>query len=449
MNNKKLTVMLALISTLIVAIWAWSYGMNATVSTNLPWITYDNVLYVTGLLAIALLSITMILATRPAILEPVFNGLDKIYRLHKWTAILAIIFAVLHWLIEMNDDLIESLLFAHGQPVEAPVSGFVDTMQGLAEDFGEWSFYLVAGMVVLSLLKFFPYKFWRYLHRIMPVLYLLLVFHAAWLTPFSWWQQPIGLLLALLMVAGSVAAMRSLTGHIGRTRRVQGTIKSITASAQGVIQVVCQLGKKWPGHRAGQFAFVRFDRLEGNHPFTIANADKNNGQLTFEIKALGDYTKNLARKITEGQAITVEGPYGRFDLKHHKANAEQIWVAAGIGVTPFLAWLEELQNHPEQVPTAQMHYCTHDGSSDPMVPRLQQLCDNLKSDNSPGISLHIHDSHKGQKITPKDLLNRDAAKKVTEVWYCGPKGLARLLETGLKKILPGSLRFRKEAFEFR
>ena len=126
-----------------------------------------------------------------------------------------------------------------------------------------------------------------------------------------------------------------------------------------------------------------------------------------------------------------------------------LWVAAGIGVTPFLAWLEELQNHPEQVPTAQMHYCTHDGSSDPMVPRLQQLCDNLKSDNSPGISLHIHDSQKGQKITPEDLLNRDAAKKVTEVWYCGPKGLARLLETGLKKMLPGSLRFRKEAFEFR
>ncbi|KAA3639337.1 MAG: ferric reductase [Proteobacteria bacterium] len=444
MNNKKLTIHLTVISTVILAIWAWSYSLNTATANYLPWITYDNILFVTGLMAMALLSITMILATRPAFLEPVFNGLDKIYRLHKWTAILAVIFAVLHWLIEMNDDWLESLLSAYGQPVEAPVSGFVDNMQELAEDLGEWSFYLVAAMVLISLLKFFPYKFWRYLHRIMPILYLLLVFHAAWLTPFSWWQQPIGLLLALLMVAGGIAAIRSLTGQLGRTRRVQGIIQSISTNTQGITQVVCQMDKKWPGHRAGQFAFVSFNRLEGAHPFTIANADNNQGQLTFEIKALGDYTKNLAQKLSTGQAVTVEGPYGRFDFKHRKANAEQIWVAAGIGVTPFLAWLEELQNNPELVPNAQMHYCTNDGNTDPMVTRLQQLCENL-----PGISLHIHDSQKGQKITPKALLNQQPSKKTTEVWYCGPKGLAKLLETGLKQIAPGSLRFRKEAFELR
>ncbi|MFV0543279.1 MAG: ferric reductase-like transmembrane domain-containing protein [Marinicella pacifica] len=444
MNNKKLTIHLTVISTVILAVWAWSYRINVTPYDGLSWLTYDNLLFVTGLMAMALMSITMVLATRPAVLEPVFNGLDKIYRLHKWTALLAVIFAVLHWLTEMNDDWLESLLLVSTQPTEASVSGFVDNMQELAEDLGEWSFYLVAGMVLLSLLKFFPYKFWRYLHRTMPVLYLLLVFHAAWLTPFSWWQQPIGLLLALLMVAGSVAAMRSLTGHIGRNRQVKATIKSISSTTQNVTQVVCQLDKKWPGHRAGQFAFVKFDRLEGAHPFTIANADNNQGQLTFEIKALGDYTQKLAEKLTIGQAVTIEGPYGRFDFKRHKVKAEQIWVAAGIGVTPFLAWLEELHKHPEQMATAQMHYCTHDGITDPMVPRLQQLCKNL-----PGITLQIHDSQKGQKITPQDLLTQEATKRVTEVWYCGPKGLAKLLESGLKKTIPDSLRFRKEAFELR
>lgn len=449
MNNKKLTVILTLISTVIITIWAWSYGMNATANNNLPWLTYDNVLHVTGLMAMSLFSITMILATRPAILEPVFNGLDKIYRLHKWTAIVGVIFAILHWLAEMNDDLIESLLFAHGKSAEVPVSAFVDNMQDLAEDFGEWSFYLVSAMVALSLVKYFPYKFWRYLHRIMPALYLLLVFHAAWLTPFSWWQKPIGLILALLMLAGSIAAIRSLIGHIGRTRRFQGTIMDISTSAHGVTQVVCQLGKKWPGHQAGQFAFVKFNRLEGAHPFTIAHADKNNAQLTFAIKALGDYTNNLAKKLTMGQTITVEGPYGKFDFKRHNTNAEQIWVAAGIGVTPFLAWLEELQNHPELIPTTQMHYCTNDAATDPMVPRLLQLCKNLGLDNSTGIRLQIHDSIKGQKITTQDLLNHDSPKKATEVWYCGPKGLANLLEAGLKKILPGSLRFHQEAFELR
>ncbi len=419
MNNRKLTVTLALMISTIVAIWAWSYDMNATSSNSLPWLTYDNVLYVTGLLAIALLSVTMILATRPAILEPMFNGLDKIYRLHKWTAILAVIFAVLHWLIEMNDDLLESLLYSQGLPIEKPVSGFVDDMQDVAEDIGEWTFYLITALFALTLLKYFPYKFWRYLHRIMPVFYLLLVFHAAWLTPLSWWQQPIGLLLALLMIAGSIAAI-------------------CPAATFGAPHTICNISL------LPISTFVSFNRIEGAHPFTIANADKNNGQLTFEIKALGDYTRNLAKKITQGQAVTIEGPYGRFDFKRHKTNAEQIWVAAGIGVTPFLAWLEELQNHPELVPTAQMHYCTSDGTSDPMLPRLQQLCDNLA-----GISLRVHDSQKGQKITSKALLTRNSSKKTTEVWFCGPTGLAKLLETGLKKTLPGKLLFRKEAFKLR
>jgi len=49
----------------------------------------------------------------------------------------------------------------------------------LAEDIGEWGIYLLLAMLALTLLKFFPYKFWRYLHRMIPVLYLLLVFHAA------------------------------------------------------------------------------------------------------------------------------------------------------------------------------------------------------------------------------------------------------------------------------
>jgi len=444
MNSIKLTVHLTIISILILAIWAWSYGINVMPGYKLAWLTYKNLLYVSGLLTMAFLSITILLATRPTFLEPVFNGLDKIYRLHKWAAIFSIIFAVLHWLIEMNDDWLESFLFAYGQPTEPTISGLVENIQEVAEDVGEWGFYMVTAMVMLSLLKFVPYKFWRYLHRTMPVLYLLLVFHAAWLTPLSWWQQPVGLLLAMLMVAGSLAAMSSLTGNIGKKRRVQGIIKAVSNNPKNITHVVCQLDDKWPGHQAGQFAFVCFNRIEGAHPFTIANADNNNGELTFAIKALGDYTTNLAQKLTTGQTVTVEGPYGRFHFKHHGANTEQIWVAAGIGVTPFLAWLEELQKQPEQIPNIQMHYSTHDGRIDPMVARLQYLCDKL-----PNITLLIYDSQKGQKITSQNLLIHDAQKKVTEIWYCGPNGLAKHLKIGLKKITSGSLHFHQEAFKLR
>ena len=418
--------------------------MNATATASLPWEIYDNSLYLSGLLSIGLMSVTMMLATRPAWLEAPFNGLDQIYRLHKWTGILAVVFAVLHWLIEMGDDLIKSMFGRAGRLPEQDFSGFVDMMRDGAEAIGEWAVYLVVAMLVLTLWKQFPYKLWRYLHRAMPVLYLLLVFHAVWLAPLVWWQQPVGLLMALLLTGGSFVSILSLRGKVGQSRQVQGTIKSISTSATGIIEVECQLEKKWQGHRAGQFAFVTFDCSEGAHPFTIASSDQGNGQVSFQIKALGDYTKRLDRQLKIGQSITVEGPYGKFNLKQCKPNATQIWVAGGIGVTPFLAWLEELKNQPEYSPVAQMHYSTSNSATDPFVTRLEKACSGL-----PGIQLHIHDSHQGNKLTADQLLTQHSKKDAMEVWFCGPTGWAKILEKELQERLPGALLFRQEAFELR
>jgi len=418
--------------------------MNSSASASLPWMIYDNSLYLSGLLAIGLMSITMMLATRPAWLEAPFNGLDKIYRLHKWTGILAVIFAASHWLIEMGDDVIKAMFGRGGRLPEQDFSGFVDMMRDGAEAVGEWAVYLLFAMLVLTLWKRFPYKIWRYLHRAMPVLYLLLVFHAVWLAPLIWWQQPVGLLMALLLTGGSIASILSLSGKVGQSRQVQGTIQSISNSAMGVIEVECRLDQKWKGHHAGQFAFVTFDRNEGAHPFTIANSDQGKGKVTFQIKALGDYTTHLDHKLKVGQAVTIEGPYGKFNFKQCKANATQIWIAGGIGVTPFLAWLEALQSQPEQSPVAQLHYCTRDSATDPFVKRLQLACSVL-----PDIQLHVHDSNQGEKLTTDQLLNQHTRKGAMEVWFCGPSAWAKILEKELRERLKGSLFFRKEVFELR
>ena len=435
---------ITLITIGIIVVWSWSYLKNTTATASLPWEIYDNSLYLSGLLSIALMSVTMMLATRPAWLEAPFNGLDQIYRLHKSTGIFAVVFAALHWLIEMSDDLVKSMFGRAGRLPEQDFSGFIDMMRDVAEAVGEWTVYLVFAMLVLTLWKRFPYKLWRYLHRAMPVLYLLLVFHAVWLAPLVWWQQPVGLLMALLLTGGSLASILSLRGKVGQSRQVQGTINSISTSATGITEVGCRLEKKWKGHRAGQFAFVTFDHSEGAHPFTIANSNQGNGQVTFQIKALGDYTKRLDHKLKIGQSVTVEGPYGRFNFKQRKANAVQIWIAGGIGVTPFLARIEELQNQPEQVPKAQMHYCTSDSATDPFVKRLQKACIDLDS-----IQLQIHASNQGKKLTADQLLTQYSKKGDMEVWFCGPAGWAKILEKELRGRLQGSLYFRKEAFDLR
>jgi predicted ferric reductase len=135
----------------------------------------------------------------------------------------------------------------------------------------------------------------------------------------------------------------------------------------------------------------------------------------------------------------VEGPYGRFDLARHNPRARQIWIAGGIGVTPFLAWLESLQANPEQAPVAELHYCTRDQEGDPFVPRLQALCATL-----PTIQLRIHGARQGKTLKAEALQGAHRA----EIWFCGPRGLAASLHRGLREVGMRP-RFHQEAFEMR
>ncbi len=436
--------LLAFLGILTLA-WSWDAFFLNPIAGDAPWVARTQAIYLTGVWSMGLMSLVMILATRPAWLEPALGGMDRIYRLHKWAGILAIGLGVAHWLIKLSKGVMTGLIGAAIQkPEKFPALDFLQPGHGLAKDVGEWVIYALIASLVVTLWKAFPYKSWRILHRVMPALYLALVFHTAALTPANWWLQPLGLIMGALMLGGSVAAVLALGQRIGTRRRHAGRIESVRALPSGITEVECAMDAGWPGHRAGQFAFVTFDAAEGAHPFTIACADQPGARrLCFQIKALGDYTNGLARHLRPGQPVQVEGPYGRFD--HQRGGASQAWVAGGIGITPFLAWLESLQAQPERAPCVQLHYCVRDAAHDPFVERLRRLCAPL-----PRITLHVHDASAGQHLDA-ETLRRDHAQAggTLDVWFCGPAGLAHSLESGLRSLGLGDVSVHREAFEMR
>ncbi|WP_228766919.1 ferric reductase-like transmembrane domain-containing protein [Thiomicrorhabdus heinhorstiae] len=50
-----------------------------------------------GVIGISMMSVALLLAVRPMWLERRLNGLDKMYRLHKWLGVGGLVFSVLHW----------------------------------------------------------------------------------------------------------------------------------------------------------------------------------------------------------------------------------------------------------------------------------------------------------------------------------------------------------------
>ena len=52
-------------------------------------------------------------------------------------------------------------------------------------------------------------------------------------------------------------------------------------------------------------------------------------------------------------------------------------------------------------------------------------------------------------LTADKLELAGAVRKNTEIWFCGPRGLAEALKNGLNRTHNGQLRFHQEAFEMR
>lgn len=400
----------------------------------------------TGTLAIGLMSVGMILATRPVAFEPWLGGLDKMYRLHKWLGVTALVVAATHWLWVEAPKWLAAAGWLVRPPrvrVPAPTDPLLRQLHALrdaAEQVGEWAFYALMVLVALALLKRFPYRRFFQTHRLLPIVYLVLVFHAVVLTADESWSQPLGILMGALMLAGSAAALVVLSGAVGRSRQAVAEVERLAGHAgSGVLEVAVRLKGRWAGHAAGQFAFVRFDAAEGAHPFTITSPWTNDGRLVFLIKGLGDYTRQLPTLLHPGDLLRVEGPYGQFDFQGPRPR--QIWIGGGIGITPFVARLQQLALTPDGKAIDLFHTtATTDG---PAFARLQAAAD------AAGVRLHLMVDAVDGRLDAERLCSAVPDWRSAGVWFCGPAAFGRSLRNAL--LARGLARpdFHQELFEMR
>ena len=62
-------------------------------------------------------------------------------------------------------------------------------------------------------------------------------------------------------------------------------------------------------------------------------------EIKLAVKASGDFTQYMQAHLQAGMEADVEGGYGMFDYR--TGSREQLWIAGGIGLTPFLSWIRD------------------------------------------------------------------------------------------------------------
>lgn len=226
-----------------------------------------------GVLAIGAMSVAMLLSIRPRWPEVGLGGLDKMYRLHKWLGIGVLGLAIFHWLWSEGPKWAVGLGFlvppARGPRPEItdPIRRFLGNFHGTAEDVGQLAFYAVVALLLIALIKLIPYRWFRYSHRLMPVVYLALAFHAVVLLDYGMWVTPLGPIVAVLLVAGSYAAVISLFGRIGAGRRVMGEIAEMR-HYPGVrsLETVIEVGQGWQATKLDNSRLRRPTHSKGRIP---------------------------------------------------------------------------------------------------------------------------------------------------------------------------------------
>ncbi len=129
-----------------------------------------------------------------------------------------------------------------------------------------------------------------------------------------------------------------------RNRRRPFEVTQVRAENQDTVTVALEAPDVDAfSHKPGQFAFFRV--LNGTtgreeHPFTISSG-RGDGRVTVTSKAVGDWTTSfLSTEV--GHKVAVDGPYGVFSYVRLPVDTPVVFVAGGIGITPFLSMLESM-----------------------------------------------------------------------------------------------------------
>lgn len=202
-------------------------------------------------------------------------------------------------------------------------------------------------------------------------------------------------------------------------------------------------------YRAGQFGYFRLmSRMHNKeeHPFTISS-QPGTDELSITVKNLGDYTSKL-KKVEPGTDVLFDGPYGKFtpvqDGSHH------IFVAGGIGITPFLSVINEWNFEEIKAPLT-LIWSTR--TADEMIYR--DLFTRIESKNELFLFVPVltraTNSISGSVRIDKTLLETVIRKKKirnTAVYICGPDSLRISVIKDLKSAGIPSKNIHCEKFSF-
>ena len=419
--------------TLLIGVPAvrWFQINSADLALSSGYSFFSMVGRIAGLVGIVLYAVNFILSTRVKFFEHLFGGLNRLYIAHHLIGAFALVALLVHplalafrYVPDQMRTAAEFLL----PDISAPIDWAVN-----------YGFVAFSGMVFLLVLTFFvklPYELWLMTHRFLGLAFLFGGLHAVMIKSDISDDNIMRWYILGITVLGIVAFIyRTLLPRIF-VRKVQYRVVRLEKPADKVVKIVLEPMNRLINYKPGQFVFINFKQSglsPAAHPFSISSAPVNNSlsaggnELEITVKALGDFTSELP-KLKIGTVADIEGAFGRFTNTRY-TEPKQVWIAGGIGVTPFLSMAKGLTKqagaHKNDVYEIHMFYVVRSASE--LIEH--HLLQGLEALEGLKFHYHIYVGDEQKRLISADYINDVVSGLVdTDIFICGPPPMM----TGLK-----------------
>ncbi len=353
-----------------------------------------------GSVNIVLMACALFLSTRPKWAEKYFGGLDKMYVTHRRVATTAFL-----------------LIFVHVLTVPISTDWVLGNYLAVIAFTGIVSLVLISlapRITYLNKLTGGTYEGWKNLKRYIGIFFIIAFIHSLTV------KSPLNAFIAInwVQIFFIIGALSYLYTEIfGRffKKYIPYQVEAVNHPNQSTTEVILRAKKdSIKRQRAGQFLFVRFpgDRmLNESHPFTISSAPHED-VLRVTVKASGDFTRALFSNLKAGMDAVVEGAHGMFDYK--TGGGKQIWIAGGIGLTPFLSFLRDMDGNLAH--DIHLYYTVRHKEEALFLDEIEAA-----AKKNPRLKPHVRFSAMDGSLTIDDIV-RNAGGTVDgyHIYMCGP-----------------------------
>lgn len=355
-----------------------------------------------GLVGMTLFAVNLILAGRFKWLDKHFKGLDKVYANHSKIGAIAFSMLLFHPLM---------LVVKYVAISTNAAALFFVPFTNMPITWGILSILLMIVLLSITFYLKWKYNTWKMSHKLMTLAFFLGVIHTFMINSDVSRSHLLAFYIFGLSFLALIVITRKVIYEKLSLKRYKYKVKNVLELNKDIVEIEMEALDKKMTYNSGQFAFFEF--LGGgvsseSHPFSISSSEKDNN-LKITVKNLGDYTSAL-KNLKQGDGVVIDGSYGNFSYKN-AVNKNQIWIAGGIGITPFYSMAQVL----EAGYIIDFYYSVKETSEAVYTKELEDL-----ASKNPNFKFTLWTANDKGYISGKAISDLAGGVKDKDFFFCGP-----------------------------